>query len=329
MPIRDIQLPADLIPIGELLVDTFEYPENPEWSVQTDEQEQIVEAIKNLARIWPLIRFAQVFSASLRDLLRGCVWEEDGNIVSTTIVQRRGTTNIWIVGTVGVLPAYRRRGIARKLVERGIEIIRERGGRKAWLDVIDGNLPAHKLYESLGFEVYTGHIQFQIQPGEVPPAPGLPAGYNLLPLKRFDWKPRYDLEKRISPENLLKYEPVEEGRFHQSGIMRLIAPLIIWAQGTRDETFQIHDAQDQIVARHGYSIPRGDKGLSEIFLRMDSRHPELGSFIVNAMLNQVASLRPGHKIELTVPLWMPPAIEAAETAGFEKRMAFHRMGMVM
>ena len=31
------------------------------------------------------------------------VWEEDGRMVGTTVVQRRGSTDLWYVGTVGVL----------------------------------------------------------------------------------------------------------------------------------------------------------------------------------------------------------------------------------
>ena len=329
MPIRDLQLPTDLLPLGDLLFGTFHYPENPEWSVKDDEQEQIAETIKNLARIWPVIRFGQLLSPTLKNLMCGCVWEEDGKMVGCTMVQPRGTTSVWIVGTVGVLPEYRRQGIARKLVERGLEIIRQEGGEKAWLDVIDGNLPAYKLYESLGFEAYSGHIDFHIQPEQVPAHPKLPVGYTELPLKRFDWQPRHEMEKRISPPNLLKYEPVEEGRFRQSGMMRLIAPLIIWAQGTRDEAFQILDTQGKIVARMGYSIPKKGNGVNSIFLRLDPQHPELASYMIGAMLHQIVTLNPGKRVELSIPLWMQPVIEAAQEAGFEKRVVYHRMGVVL
>jgi hypothetical protein len=34
MSMRPIKLPDDLLPLGELLVDTFQYPENEAWSVQ-------------------------------------------------------------------------------------------------------------------------------------------------------------------------------------------------------------------------------------------------------------------------------------------------------
>ena len=180
-------------------------------------------------------------------------------------------------------------GLARELVERGIEIIREYGGEKAFLDVIDGNLPAYKLYENLGFEHYSGNVEMQMHPEDVFPAPIFPAGYQLLPLDRFDWQPRFELEMRISPENLLKYEPVEEGRFRHPPAMRLILPLIIRAQGKRDEAFQIQDTNGEGVARLGYSVPKKDKGFSELLLRMDPNIPELAPYIIGSMLHKITT----------------------------------------
>ena len=81
MPMRPIKLPNDLLPLAEMLVDTFQYPENEAWSVQSDEQEQLVEGMRNLSRMWPLIRLIQLLSPPLRDLLRGYVWEENGLLV--------------------------------------------------------------------------------------------------------------------------------------------------------------------------------------------------------------------------------------------------------
>ena len=330
MPIREMQLPADLISLGDMLMDSFQYPENPAWSVQSDEQEAFAASIKNLARLWPLIRFVQLFSAPTRDILRGCVWEENGRIVGCTLVQRRGSTKVWIVGTVGVLPEYRRRGIARKLVERGIGIIREQGGEKAILDVIDGNLPAYKLYESLGFEHYSGNVEMQLQPEGIIPNPELPSGYSIFPLDRFDWKPRFELEKRISPENLLKYEPVEEGRFRQPAAMRLVLPLILRAQGKREKAFQILDTAGSGVARLGFSVPiNKDQGISELLLRMDPNVPDLAPYIIGTMLHQVTTLAPKRRVELAIPFWMEPAIEAAKAAGFEKRLAYLRLGLIL
>ena len=330
MALRKLKLPDDFIPLGDMLAETFQYPENESWSVQTDEQEQIKESVKNFKRIWPLIRLIQCISPPARDLMRGFVWEENGQLAGTSTIQRRGATDVWVVGTVGVLPAYRRRGIARKLVEASLDLIRELGGKKAFLGVIDGNLPAYQLYESLGFENYSGSIEFHIIPETTPSEHALPEGYTLTPLKRFEWQLRYELEKRISPESLLKYEPVEVGRFRMPFLIRLIWPLIMFAQGMHVKNFAIFTSPEgKIVARFGYTIPTRGKGLSTLEIRLDPDHPELALFIIHDLMHRVMSLSPGKRVEISVPKWMPAVISAVETAGFERRLEQCYMGVVL
>jgi ribosomal protein S18 acetylase RimI-like enzyme len=327
MALRLLKLPDDFIPLGEMIPETFQYPENASWSVQSDEKEQLIESVKNYNRLWPLVRLIQFVSPPARDIFRGYVWEEDDQLVGITTVQRRGGTKVWVVGTVGVLPAYRRRGIARKLVEAGLELIRERGGEKALLGVIDGNLPAYQLYESLGFEHYSGSIEFQCIPESQTPEPELPDGYSLTPLGRFDWRPRYELEKRILPENLLKYEPVEIERFQTPLPIRLLWPLLMFAQNSRSLGLAIHTYPERkIVARCGYTIPTRGKGLNLLQAQLDPEHPELAPFMVQFLLHKVTTLSPGHRVEFPVPHWMGFLAAAVEEAGFEHRLEYCHMG---
>jgi GNAT superfamily N-acetyltransferase len=284
--------------------------------------------MKNLNRIWPLIRLIQALSPALRDIFRGYVWEEDGQLAGLTLVQRRGSTDTWVVGTVAMRPAYRRRGIARKLLQASLDLIRQHGGKKAILSVIDGNLPAYTLYESLGFEHYDSSIEFSLTPEQAPPAPALPEGYVQTPLARFDWRPRYELEKRISPENLDKYEPVEEGRFRHPAMMRVLLPLILFAQGTREEDFIIRTAADeQIVARGSYEIPKRGKGVHSLRARLDSAHPQLAPYLVEHLLHVALAANPELRVELSVPRWMETVVAAAQEAGFQRRMEYCRMGL--
>ncbi len=97
MELRPIDLPRDLTTLGEMIFDTFQYLENPQWSVQTDEKEEISHMLKSFRRIWPLMRVAQILAPSLRDMFRGYVALEDGRIVGVTIVQRMGrrTHGLW------------------------------------------------------------------------------------------------------------------------------------------------------------------------------------------------------------------------------------------
>lgn len=54
---------------------------------------------------------------------------------------------------IGVSPAVRRQGIARRLLEAGISAAKERGMASMYLEVRVSNIPAQTLYRSYGFAV--------------------------------------------------------------------------------------------------------------------------------------------------------------------------------
>jgi len=51
-----------------------------------------------------------------------------------------------------VLPEYRRRGIAKSLVERASSELRARGCKEVWGELMLGNHPAGSFWKSMGFE---------------------------------------------------------------------------------------------------------------------------------------------------------------------------------
>lgn len=56
------------------------------------------------------------------------------------------------IATFAVDPAYRRQGIAQKLLAHTLLDGLQSGGEKGFLEVREGNLPARRLYEKFGFE---------------------------------------------------------------------------------------------------------------------------------------------------------------------------------
>ncbi len=63
----------------------------------------------------------------------------------------QGGKEIGYIGTVGVLPEYRRRGIAEALVEQTLAYLAEHGVRSATLFVENSNHNARHLYDRLGW----------------------------------------------------------------------------------------------------------------------------------------------------------------------------------
>jgi ribosomal protein S18 acetylase RimI-like enzyme len=331
MPMRPMRLPGDLLPLTDMLVKTFQYPDHPEWGIREDEQQDILRMIKSLRRLWPLLRVLQLVSPTLRDLFRGFVWEEDGRIVGLVLCQRHGTTDLWEVGVVGVLPEYRGRGIARRLLTRSLEELRQRGAKQAGLGVIEKNVPAYSLYTSLGFEHYGGMVEFEISTTEAPEVPALPVGYAQEPLKRSkSWRVRYELDKRINPPELTRYEPVILGRYRPPLLMRPILPLLRLLQRREQKLIRLRRTSDgQVVALARYEVPKREGGVNSIRVVVDPEHPQLVDYLVTYHLKRAVARGPGRRVDLFVPDWMSHVLESAERHGFTRRIRYHSLGLTL
>ncbi len=70
-----------------------------------------------------------------------------------------GMVVVWLVldeahiATIATHPAFRRRGIGRRLLVKALEDAADRGAKRAYLEVRRTNLAAQKLYEQFGFAV--------------------------------------------------------------------------------------------------------------------------------------------------------------------------------
>jgi len=320
-------LPQDLIPAAEMLVKTFQYPDHPEWGVQSDEQEQVVGMIRRLRGIWPAIRLIQFLSPPLRDMTRGFVWEEDGVMAGMTMAQREGTTSMWYIGTVGVLPESRGRGVARQLVQATLDMMRERGGERVRLGVIDGNTPAQSLYRSLGFVDYGGSTRYALTPQAHIDRPVLPAGYEKAPLKAFDWRTRYELDKRIVPADMQAFEPITPSRYRVPFLMRVFYILFRLIESSHETDVVLRRSSDGlVVARAGWSIVKRGKGMNSIRIRLDPAHGDLAPYLVRRALSEVLAKSPSLRVETFLPTWMPDAAREVEALGFVRRTSHKSMG---
>lgn len=327
MTIRALSLPKDLAPLEKMIIRTFQYPENPEWSIQADEEDNVAREIKTLRRMWPAIRVMQLLSPSLRDLVRGFVWEEDGQIGAVVIVQREGTTNTWEIGIVGVLPEFRRRGLARKLLTRVLDDLRQRGAQRINLGVIEKNVPAYALYQSLGFERYSSMIEYGQIPDHAPAAVACPQSCAESTLSRSDWKSRYDLEKRITPDEVTRYVPVEIGRFRTPIVQRALGPVMDFLRRNKQERF-LYKCEGTVVGLLRHSTSQSGKGTSSITMRLDPAHPELAPYMLVKAMRAVMSVNPTLRIQYGVTTWMSPLMDAAQDLGFTERVRYHMLGLI-
>ena len=79
---------------------------------------------------------------------------DEGKVVGwcdITVLPRPATKHCGVLG-MGILPAYRHKGIGTKLVQAALKKAKAYGLYRIELEVFEDNLPAIELYAKLGFE---------------------------------------------------------------------------------------------------------------------------------------------------------------------------------
>ena len=115
----------------------------------TEEQVAWIEEIEQscFPDPWDICIIRTEIESPLCDLI---VEEADGRIIGFALAKTAADEAE--LYQLAVLPAYRRRGIARRLLRELYDALRERGAAMCFLEVRSGNREAIALYESEGFE---------------------------------------------------------------------------------------------------------------------------------------------------------------------------------
>ncbi len=325
MEIRKIRLPQDIDDLSEISLASFQYPDNPEWSIQQDEAESLHDQIASIKRFWLLLRIGGVFSPTLRYLFQGYVCEEDGQMIGTLMYQcPHGIKDEYYINNVAVHPDQRRRGIARKLVETALGDMRAKNGKKVCLDVIAGNLPAYRLYESLGWEHFSGSAHLTLDGGLQEDRP-LPEGFSVVQLPASNWRVSFEIARRITPQNIQRYNPVEETRYRESPLMRLLEPLI----GTKVFRMALRDSTGTDVGFGIVAYRTRPGGTNNMQLLVDPEFDRAVPGFLCALMRKAEQLAPGRKLELASYSWLPGVAKSAEELGFQPRYEYHKMGLFL
>jgi len=115
--------------------------------------------------------FQRSVGGNLRNVLVAFVKGEMVGYVNPVIDRQEG----WI-GGVGVIPSMRGKGLGHKLMRSAEELCRSRGVHDIYLEVIEGNDRAQRLYEELGYVATRKFVT----------AEGIPArfeGFGIVPHK--------------------------------------------------------------------------------------------------------------------------------------------------
>lgn len=92
------------------------------------------------------------------------VYEELGAVLGYCVL--RTLADEGEIQRIAVDPAFRRQGIARKLMESMAAVARMKGAREVALEVRESNVSARKLYESYGFRQEAVRRDYYRNPAE-------------------------------------------------------------------------------------------------------------------------------------------------------------------
>lgn len=132
----------------------------------------------------------------------GFVWEEDGQIVGNATLLKSELPGRYLVANVAVHPDFRRRGIAKSLMEEIISYVAHLDGRRIMLQVDSDNESAVLLYLSLNFDNLGTMNQMESSPERLRSlAPSHVKQISIDELSRKEWQAAYELDRRsVNPD---------------------------------------------------------------------------------------------------------------------------------
>jgi ribosomal protein S18 acetylase RimI-like enzyme len=161
-----------------------------------------IREMRALSRMGPLLGLLALGDDMLRGIGAGFVWEEDGRIIgNVTLFPARVPRDVErtiVVANVAVDPAYRRRGIARQLMDASLEALHSSGAGAAILQVETDNAGARQLYLDLGFRTERTWHEWR-RAREMPPPRQLMNSPRISLRPGTMWRTEYELARRIFP----------------------------------------------------------------------------------------------------------------------------------
>jgi ribosomal protein S18 acetylase RimI-like enzyme len=276
---------------------------------------RIVNEMRWMARLWPLLWLVGTTDPMLSPLMSGYVWIEGGQLVgNVTLSLEAKHRGVWNIGNVAVHPDYRGRGIAGQLLETSLREAQERKARWIILEVQRDNLAAQRLYRRLGFEVYdtTTHLRL---PAEKRPIQTMPSSLPLRTRRPEDWRGLYELFRSAVPATAQEVRPLIEDDY-RLGVQRRLVRWLRRLLHIGRHFDQVLEQSSQIIALLHTTTYYTRTAHSLSLTVHPSSHGSIEDGLLAAGLNNLSRF-PGYDIISTVSSSHPEAQLAFDRAGFQ------------
>lgn len=310
--IRPFQLHRDLGNLATLIEAAF-------GSELQDARSHIVRDMRQMALMGPLLLAA----GSVATPFAGFVWIEDGRLVGNVSYGREaGGVATCSISNVAVMPEYRRRGIASRLLDTTLDHLRRQGCRRAYLEVRADNEAAKSLYRRRGFAVYTTvHEQF-LRRHNWPVIIGRPS----RPLRRVharDGAELYRLYLSSTPGAVLRAKPLPAAHFRR-GLGWRLRRMGRYLVGGERRTEWVGEDGGRVVAYGALTTyVTGRPYELNLMVAPEQRgaweRPLSEALLTRGRMSPVADVR------ATTPASHPEVIAALATLGFQTQRVLDQM----
>ena len=207
--IRPLVMKKDLKVVADIIETCF--------SLQHDMDGQaFLKQMRQAYRISNVIGDPELWSENDRAMVPGFVWEERGTIIGNVSIipfPHHGHTE-YLIANVAVLPAWRRKGVARALTRHAVAYLRQHGHYRIWLQVNQQNEAAIALYHGLGFIDHCCRTTWHRLPEEkFVPAVSQFSGYEIDRRQPNRWEQQKHWLERIYPDEIIWHYPVRLADF--------------------------------------------------------------------------------------------------------------------
>lgn len=283
----------------------------------------IVTEMRQLARSGPLL---WIFNASFRLLspfLTGYVWMVDGQLIGNVSLTRESIQPaIWSISNMAVHPEFRRRGIARQLMQAALQEARRKGAHWVILEVQTDNAPARQLYLGLGFQIYdtVAELSLAVDKQAKPwPRPAL----GLRERRPQDWQSICHLLRAATPETVQEIHPILCSHYRPT----IRRSLERWL----DSLLYLRQTQDWLLEENGQVVAlvqvTGQYARTAHRLQICVRPNYRGSIEEELLVSGLHWLNrfPEREVASTVSTSHPEALQAFQKSGFRTLRTLDQM----
>ncbi len=130
----------------ELIDKMREAPYKPGWEKGVYPADDYIDAAIKNGQLFLGMADERIVSAMIVDS------ESNEGYVGTNWGVEAGPDEVMLIHALGVMPEYAGRGFAKAMVRYAVHIAQQHGCKAVRLDVLAGNVPAERLYPSVGFK---------------------------------------------------------------------------------------------------------------------------------------------------------------------------------